>query len=368
MIMKIINNVVCLVVLCLFTCCKGHDDAYYFNGEIHTIDKSGVSVVNVQSKPVTLNGANTGMIAVYDSLLFCWSPMNDKYFFNVFNVDSGDDLGFYVNKGRGAKEALSVNCIYQFFKKGDDLMTLLYASGEGKLFFWNISKSIEQGMTVYDTIIPFKNNRMFFHFYQSDDRLLAYQPASDALGMTQTTTPFYERRSIFTNELLDKFFIYKQEIVENSKVKSPLDFFFYSWDVMKPDGSKIVQVMRKLPQINIIDSHTGEVVGYRVENEPGFSLLETNMEFMNDYYTGMHADDDYIYASYWGKEQWNDLQGNKVPDINIIHVLDWSGKLCYKLVADRSYLRIWHDKVRNRLYSIDVNTDEVYYLDLNDLD
>ncbi len=198
-----------IVVLWIFACCKNENDSFYFNGEIRYVDKGDVSVMNVRSKPVTLNGANTGMIAVYDSLLFCWIPMNEKYFFNVFNVDSGKDLGFYVNKGQGAREALSVNCIYQFFKKGDDLMTLLHASGEGKLFFWNISKSIEQGMTVYDTIIPYKNNRMFFHFYQSDDRLLAYQPASDALGMTQTTTPFYERRFIFTNELLNKYFIYQ---------------------------------------------------------------------------------------------------------------------------------------------------------------
>lgn len=247
-------------------------------------------------------------------------------------------------------------------------MTVLYASNEGKLFLWNVSQSIEKGTTVYDTIVPYNNNRIFFNFYQSDDILFAYKPA-EYLNNNEATTPFYEKRTIYTNELIQEYPIYKTKSVHNSNsdIASSVDFFFYTWDAMKPDGSKIVQVMKHLPQINILDIHTGNIVGYRMKDGPDFSLLETDMKSMNVYYNCVHADDNYIYATYWGKEPWNDHLGVELPTFNTIHVFDWNGKPLYQLVTDQSFFRVWSDPVRKRLYTINLNNDEVYYLDLEDL-
>lgn len=243
-------------------------------------------------------------------------------------------------------------------------MTLLYASNEGKLFFWNISQSIELGTTVYDTIVPYRNDRIFFQFYQSEDILFAYKP-SEELSTIEASTPFYQKRTIYSNELLCDYPIYKTKSVKSGNAASTLGFFFYTWDAMKPDGSKIVQVMRHLPQINIIDTDTGDVVGCRMKNGPDFSLLRTSMESMNVYYNCVHADDNYIYATYWGKEPWIDRIGVELPNFNTIHIFDWNGKLCYELVTDQSFFRIWSDPVRKRLYTINMNTDEVCYLDMS---
>lgn len=364
--MKVRNLAILIVCLSLFVCCSKKDNNHYFNGEIQYFDVSSMITKNVESKPVQLNGANTGMIAVYDSLLICWSPEYPDHFFNVFNVDTGEKIGSFCSKGTGDQEAVSVNCIFQFFKKGDDIMTLLYASNEGKLFFWNISQSIENGKTIYDTIVPYNNNRIFFQFYQSEDVLFAYKPAEEVNG-SEATTPFYEQRTIYTNELIRDYSIYKIKSVQNSNAASPLDFFFYTWDTMKPDGSKIVQAMRHLPQINILDTHTGDIVGYRMKDGPDFSLVKTDMKSMNIYYNCVHADDNYIYATYWGKEPWTDRMGVELPLFNTIHVFDWNGKLLYKLVTDQSFFRVWSDPIRKRLYTINMNTDEVYYIDLKDL-
>ncbi len=305
------------------------------------------------------------MIAVYDTLLICWNNTFPNHFYNVFNVDTGEEIGLFCEKGQGPKEATSVNCIFQLFEKESDIITLLYASNEGELFFWNISRSIKKGETVYDTIVPYNNDRIFFPFYQSKDRLFVFKP-SDMLNTEEATTPFYEKRTIYSNELLQDYRIYKQSSVRNSNTPS-LDFFFYTWDAMKPDGSKIVQVMRHLPQINIIDTNTGEVVGYRMKSGLDFSLLETDMKRMKVFYNSVHADDKYIYATYWGKEPWSTRLGVELPLFNTIHVFDWNGKPMYKLVTDRSFYRVWSDPVRKRLYTINMNTDEVYYLDLDEL-
>ena len=187
-----------------------------------------MTTINIESKSVPLNGDNTGMIAVYESLLICWSPNYPNHFFNIFNVDTGEEIGSFCEKGQGSEEAISVNCIMQLFKKGDDIMTVLYASNEGKLFLWNVSQSIEKGTTVYDTIVPYNNNRIFFNFYQSDDILFAYKPA-EYLNNNEATTPFYEKRTIYTNELIQEYPIYKTKSVHNSNsdIASSVDFFFY---------------------------------------------------------------------------------------------------------------------------------------------
>lgn len=50
--------------------------------------------------------------------------------------------------------------------------------------------------------------------------------------------------------------------------------FFYSNDAIKPDGTKVVQAMVHLAQLNILDLETGHVSGYRLEGEPDFSVLK----------------------------------------------------------------------------------------------
>jgi len=238
---------------------------------------------------------------------------------------------------------------------------------EKEIFLWNISQSVEKGITVYDTIVSYDKNRYFFLFYQPEDILFVNRP-SDILNVEEATTPFYEKRSINTQEIIQDYRIYKQPSLRNRNV-AKLEYSFYTWDVIKPDGSKIAQAMRHLPQINILDTNTGDIVGYRIKNGTDFSFLEndTDIQSMNVYYFNIHADDNYIYAIYWGKEMWKDRIGDESPFFNIIHVFDWRGKHLYELITDRSFLRIWLDQVRNRLYTINMNTDEIYYLDLDEL-
>ncbi|MDR1913078.1 MAG: TolB-like 6-bladed beta-propeller domain-containing protein [Clostridiales bacterium] len=363
---KIIYSTFFIVILGVFACCNKSKDGYYFNGDIRYIDNSSKIVKNVTSKSVHLDGIQSGMIAVYDSLFICWHPNFPNHFFNIINLDSGKEIGFFCEKGQGSHEATSVNCIYQIFKKGNDICTYLWAYNESRLFLWNISQSIEQGTTVYDTIISYDKNRYFFLFYQAEDRLFINRP-SDILSREEATTPYYEKRSIVTNAVIQDYPIYKKKSVINRDA-SMLESFFYTWDVIKPDATKIAQAMRHFPQINILDIHTGKVVGFRMKNGPDFSLLEsiTDVNPKNNYYNCVQADDHFIYATYWGKEQWIDRVGVEMPLLNTIHVFDWNGKLLYELITDRPFFRsIWLDQIRNRLYTIDINTDEVYYLDLS---
>lgn len=270
---KIVIKATIFTVFCsLLICCKKDKDSYYFNGEIRYFDDSHKLVKNVNSISVSTNGVPTGMIAVYDSLLLCWSSDYKDNFFSIINLDTGIEIGFFCEKGRGPKETISVNPVSQFFKRNNDICTFLWAYNESRLFLWNISQSIEKGMTVYDTIISYDKNRYRFLFYFPEDTLFVNRP-SDFLNREEITTPFYEKRTIYTKEIIQDYRIYKKPLMQSKDVAA-LERFFYTWDVIKPDGTKIAQAMKRLPQINILDTQSGDIVGYRMRNSPDFSIIE----------------------------------------------------------------------------------------------
>jgi hypothetical protein len=340
-------------------------DSEYFNGEIRLFDDSRKIVERVCSTTFPLRGPNFGEMAVYDSLIIYWNPKLSDHFFNIFNVDTGEQIGSFCSKGRGPREAISVNPVFQLFEKKGDLMTLLDANNEGKLFFWNISRSVEQAATRYDTIASYSGGAWFRIFRQSDSTMLA-SVVSQYLSDTKMTTPSYVQRTIFTDEMLKEYLVYRMSEFENKKTELSQYNYFYTFDAMKPDGTKIVQAMSDLPQINIIDIQTGEIVGYRLQEEPGFSRFETDMNPLMVFYNSVQVDDNYIYATYWGGEQWN-VGGREVPDLRTIHIYDWSGNHLYELITDRAFFRISLDPVRRRLYTTDLKTNEVSYVDLNKL-
>ena len=368
---QIINKTLLAIIVSLFVCCGNNNDNYYFNGGIKYFDDSQKIVKNITSKSLSMeSGVPFGMIAVYDSLLICWSSEYRDNFFNIINVDTGEEIGFFVNRGRGPREVLSVGKVDQLFKKENDICTFLGTYNPGRLFIWNISQSVEKGVTVYDTIIAYEMSRAY---EMNRYRYLFYKPP-DTLFFNMWPNPyyeehtiqFYEKRTISTQKVIKEYRFFKN-ISLNMVDARDIELLFYTWDIIKPDGSKIAQVMHSLPQINILDTHTGNVIGYRMKNSPDFSLFKkyTDTKTMNRYFTSIHADNNYIYATYWGKEVWN---GMEFPYINIIHVFDWNGKQLYELITDRSFFHIWVDQVRNRLYTIDMNIGDVYYLDLNELD
>lgn len=154
--MERIREILCLVII-LTTCvsCYKNDDSTYFNGEIRTIEDGIKNVKKVTLKVVPLDGANFGWLSTYDSLMFFLNPKLTDRFYNIFNIDTGKEIGTFCNKGGGPEEVSTFAPIFQFFKEGGELKTLLFAPNEEKLFVWNITQSIRQNTTIMDRIIPY---------------------------------------------------------------------------------------------------------------------------------------------------------------------------------------------------------------------
>lgn len=359
-------------VLILYVClavsygCHKNNDSTYFNGEVRCIEDTIKNVENVKLKPVSLLGANYGWMAAYDSLMFFMNPKLSDRFFNVFNVNTGEEIGTFCDKGGGPNEVVSIGPIFQFFIEENELKTLLFASNEEKLLIWNITQSIKQGKTVMDKIIPYawriENKGAYYNemFLLDKNALIAKVDASP-INDEEAALPFYQKRTVDTNKCLKTYSIYKQAI-KNDKASIIPEAFFSSNDAFKPDGTKIVQAMIHLPQLNIIDVQTGKTVGYRLKENVDFTIFEGKQE-IKDYFVRLQVDNNYIYVMYWGKLPW---KHNEIPFINTIYVFDWNGKMIRKMVTDHAMNGMWIDAVKNRLYITEPLTDDVFYCELDD--
>lgn len=367
--MKINNQLLSIaLVFITFISCHKTDDSTYFNGEIKEIQEKVKNESNVVLTPVPLEGTNHGFFSVNDSLMFFMNPKLPDRIFNVFNVDTGEEIGTFHNKGLGPNEFIALSPILQFYREDNDLKTLLFAPNENKLIVWNINKSILQSKTVIDTIISYKcseetNEADFKYIFRLNKDTLLISVQSTILNEREATLPYYQKRTIYSNELLNDYSIYKQSIKNDESDIIPKSFF-YSNEAFHPNGSKVVQAMLNLPQLNILDTKTGEVTGYRMKGSPHLSVFETKNKIFIDYYLRVQADEKYIYASYWGKKPW-DIK--EIPFINTIHVYNWQGNLIHKITTDRTIGEMALDRARNRLYTMDIGTDDVYYLDLEGL-
>lgn len=242
---------------------------------------------------------------------------------------------------------------------------MLFAPNESELLIWNITQSIKQGKTVLDKIIPYtwkmeNEGACYNPLFVLNKNIVLAKVGVIPIGNDDATLPIYQKRTVNTNKCLKKNSIYKQSIKNNESRIMP-ENFFYSNDAFKPDKTKIVQVMLHLPQLNIIDVQTGNIVGCRLEDNVDFSVFEGKKEIKN-YYARLHVDDDYIYVLYRGI-----VLGGKdqIPKSNTIYVFDWEGELVQKIALDHAVNEMWVDMIRNKLYITEPITDDVFYCDLD---
>lgn len=358
-----------LPLICGCFSCKNQYEDPYFSGKIILVEDVVNKIDLLYPTEIILDGIYYGFPAVYDTLIFFCNPNYVENFYDVFNLKNGSYLGGYNPGGLGPDETLAVGPVFQFYKENNDLKTLLLAPNEKELLLWNISQSLQESKTVYDSIIPYDwiSEHSSAYLYISvinENEILAYVPAAPKTMDGKTSTlPYYQLRTLYSNKLIRNYPIFKKCI----KSVNSTDFFSSS-DCLKPDKSKIVQVMRFVPQINIIDVTSGEVKGYRLDESVEWPFNEKNNDILeiSTYYTGVQVTDQYIFALY--SEGKNDVE--KRP--HMIYVYNWDGILIKKIDLKGEYVAtMFLDPVNNllytsnQMYTYEESTNNIFYYDLN---
>ena len=349
-------------------CTQKHYDNEYFNGKIQNIQNGNCIYKQVFSKILSLEGTYYGIPATYDSLILFYNPKLKTKAFNINNIKTKKEIGTFCEKGNGPEESVAFSPIYYFFKEGEELKTHLFAPNERKLFQWNITQSIKKQHTHYDKIVPFsfcekKSSAFFQHIFQLTADTVIAKVGVQAVGEFDATLPFYQKLNIQTGQSTQEYRPFKKTIINEEATIIP-EVFYYTYSAIKPDKSKLVEAMRNLPQINIIDLGTGETIGFRTKDEADFSIFKKKNKDLKIHFCNLTADNNYIYAVYCGKERQK--QGGDFK-INTINVFNWEGELKYQLTTDCDIFETTLDEINNRLYMTVRGKDEVRYIELNEV-
>jgi hypothetical protein len=336
-----------------------------FNGEIKTINDTVKTIFELEPHEIILDGITYGYPTVYDTLMFFYNFYNNKLpdrYYSIFNLKTGKHIGDFCPKGQVPGEARTVSTIYQFYKENGELKTLLFAPHDFKIAIWNISASIAGNKTVWD-FVPYDWRKDRDEIcagitvrLNSKEFICQITPLCLDPGdtyCTNSTVSHYEKRTLYSDSLIRKYMIFKQSLkhIYSNRLLG-------SWDCVKPDGSKVVQFMVYMWQINTIDIETGEVTAYRSrEKFPGFSYLANfpePYEQLPAYFIRAASNDKYIVALYC-----NGLKGGYVGSDNlVVYVFDWDCNLLkkVKLKSKITYENLALDN-DNNLYTVGPNDE-----------
>lgn len=360
----------------LFVCCNSHyTDKEYFSGNIYVI-KDSVSVKNLITNSFAIEGVYNGPIFVYDSLLIYY-PLNQTATssYEIYNLKDLSFIGKFCDKGVGPDEIMALTTISHFYEENGELKTLLYGGNEKKLLEWNISKSLVEHKTVFDRIIPYNwdvNNHVTVYnniFRLDRDTILAITPSVPlTLDQELVSLPLYEKRTITSNKQIKLYNIFDKYPENNGSnvhssynVLSP-ESFLTSFYCIKPDCSKMVQVMMYMPQINILDLQSGVIEGFRINSSIDFSIFKKNIEKVNYCFTNVAVNDDFIYALYWGRKIKGD---SEKKNSCTVYIFDWNGNLVNKIDLRKYVNQIFLDEKNNILYGREYSSDYIYSYNLD---
>lgn len=314
-----------IILLCLASCNKPY--AYYVSEpyvEVNgSVPQTDAAVVREIEGGENYNAYN---IIIKDSLAILYTPMNPKGFYSVMNIDNGEDLGTFCPKGRGPDESMNMHVFSETYESDGDIKANVFDNIKERVFEWNITRSLCEGKTVYDTIRPFPWIETVGSPYNCGFRLNDKEYFTCAAAVTfeeiqQVVPPRYTIRSLADNSELRKYRIFTDTLYsfDNTSKWSLFDFFSQEYDI-HPDKSKIAMTMAFYPQINILDLNTGKLNAYRLKD---VSRPSTSKRIWH--YSSVACSEKYIYALYQNKNLFKSDGAQKTN--THLHIFDWNGNM-----------------------------------------
>ncbi|MBR5824470.1 MAG: hypothetical protein IKY67_10050 [Paludibacteraceae bacterium] len=302
-------------------------------------------------------GENYNIIdmTIYDSIavLFTHDP---RGIFPVINLKQLNEIGVYVSRGRAFNELSTNSHFNEILVESNCLKAVFYDLNKNKIFKWNISKSIENQATIFDTIIEYNSSKRLIPYadnFQLKDNI--HLVTTNGLGFRgesyKYVAPEYTVNNIVSDKIERKYKIFKDSIVI-VPLNNDVSKYFYASNAMRPDKSKLAMVLSRFPQVNILDITSGLVKGSRIK---GLILNPNNQTI---FYSSVCCDNNYIYALY------NNINLNEQSLISSsshnsrIHIFDWEGNLVRDVELDGFFqiLRCWN----GLFYAVERASGKIY--------
>ena len=348
------KNILILTLISVFYSCSD-DSEKIFKGQLKTVEKSTTD--KLIGEKIDFDSLYAGHVFVCNSFISFKHHNYGDYFVATFDINTGKHIGNSFKIGQAAEEFAD----YLYFlhpDSGCDFWIKEF-NRQHYLLVDIVSGKVKKRIDLSD----FKKtggSPFIQAFILNDSVLLAVnQPEVKNLD-DDVMTPKYWYINYLSKEEIDVFELYDENLynklrgggIDNNR---HLTATYY----IKPDKSKVVGVMNRFYQINILDVKTQESKGYRLAGTLGFELIRTyGGRGSEEQYTYRRAavDDEYIFVM---------LNNLLTPEIKpIFHVFDWEGNFVRVLEVDQNGTDFDLDRAQKKLYTKD-DEENVWFYDVS---
>lgn len=345
---QFIGLVLILTSLCL-SACGGPDGWQYFSFPIEvTADVKADKTLT----PGFICHARDGQLSlnIADSLYIAFDRNKDNLC-SVYNINDGFSLiAEFCPQGRALEEIISLGGVNDIWSYNDLLSLPLYVLSESKLLTFNLSESIIQHKTIYNTVTRLSpgERKPFYNCFMLDStHIIAYNSHQNPVVDEMLEPPTFEVYDIQTGTLTRTYGILNKIEGYKDPIYNSLAFVANS-ACIKPDRKKLAFAMYYHPQFNILDTETGKTIGFHIKGRSAFSARHPDGHFI-----AISADNDCFYALYQGKSSINEV----TPPVSL-YVIDWDGNIKNHFKLRHSYNLLCADG--NNLYLASRINDELY--------
>lgn len=343
------------------------DHGSRLNGEVIIVNDIGVTDT-LRGEKVTLDGPYFGIMSIVDSLAFFFNPRASDYSYSCYNLNNGQHIADFCNIGRGPEEFINITPIMQIYEEDGQKKSLFTAANEEKMGIFNITRSVLESTTIFDTVIDLKWRDMytrpfiniFINIFRSDAcSIFAFkQPSRLNLKEFRYSFPEFLKIDIRTGKKERTYKLFDGALTYNPAAEQINGHFFSSLSLMAPDRSKrIVMFMEMLAQINILDPETGIVKGFRIAGTPDFGYFKGNPQKFKTFTRFSDVDEKHIY---WLYCYGSSLEVLESVDTHFIYVFDWEGNFVRKLYLEHGADQIRVDTATGWLYAYNFATMDIY--------
>lgn len=272
---------------------------------------------------------------------------NNPYHFKAYSTNTFEYLGSFVRNGRGPGEMISphiarCNTSDRYLRISDNAI--------GEAYLVDVLSSIATG------------RGLFIENYQLPSGIIDWLsiPDSGQFLLQQENEEMIFR--IIGSGDYDKEIIRPYEGIDGNRCLT----YFSSLFVNNGASGEVAEVMMFFPQINIIDTKSGELFSMAVDNSyRKWKQVLASIITMDtkEYYSGATATSEYIIAAYRHlplKSMSESGHGTS------IHVFDWDGNFLFDIKVSEDVGNITYDCIHKYLYCLDMDGGIIRY-DLSEI-
>lgn len=266
----------------------------------------------------------------------CSYMFSGQSFLSVTSLDGNTSPIYLCHEGRGPGEFLAMAPSIDYYNGRVELVD----SYQGKCYSLNLKESLDSARTIIDREFDLPWEYSYLHpvrsaFSLGRDSLLVYLTTVDMASQMESRPeiPEFLLLDVSTKEVVKRYNCFKP-VSFHSKKGQAIDSqaLYYSWQCLDSNRDKFCFAMHRIPQINILDIHSGSIRGFRLDDKPRFSCEQMYLYFMS-----VCSHGDMIYALYSGDEG---MEASSLPTSQgALYVFDWNGNIHEKYLLDAPYQR-----------------------------